>query len=452
MHNSYGCSISSFKWFLKNVVSIAASRAGVCINGRFRTYDYTRVMKNFVESSELVLPAGVNISREQLWNDVDHFRSRYLIWSAFEFKLTFPRKLSSTKHQQLVMDFAKILVDRYGIAADVSMHKANRDGHHAHILVTAMQIPIQGLKKASTRALMPDNFMTLRREWADMCADALRSSEVAAAPLLPSFDESMQIADPSISKAIGSDGEQAESPVSENDQGEDPQAILASIMSLCNPTDNGGGIVKRIDENRELLERINKHADPAFLQRFGCIQGWIGFQDAFLLSLGNLLFMPYETLHAYSGGPIRFWTTEPYYFDLVDHWIDCSRKRNLYRFIYNRRIPDKLRAILLFFAWILPVKKHRDPQSILRSIMYLCTDTDGGRGIYKRIDEGRELFECIEEHNPELFNRCPYIVEMIGRQDAFLLSLKNILNLPDTLHPFQSFPRHWFRNCDTTKF
>lgn len=36
-----------------------------------------------------------------------------------------------------------------------------------------------------------------------------------------------------------------------------------------------------------------------------------------------------------------------------------------------------------------------DAHRTLASIMYLCTQTDGTRGIWKRIDENRELVECI---------------------------------------------------------
>lgn len=85
-----------------------------------------------------------------------------------------------------------------------------------------------------------------------------------------------------------------------------------------------------------------------------------------------------------------------------------------------------------------------DADRELASIMYLCTQTDGTRGIWKRIDENRELLECIQKYAPEFLERCGWICNWIGCQDAFLLTLKKLLSLPNSPFPAPGpFPRSW---------
>ena len=85
-----------------------------------------------------------------------------------------------------------------------------------------------------------------------------------------------------------------------------------------------------------------------------------------------------------------------------------------------------------------------DTQKMLNSVKYLCMYTDGERGIWKRIDENRELLMFLEERAPEFVERFSFVRGWIGDQDAFLLSLKKLLSLEKTPHPFMpNFPRPW---------
>lgn len=58
------------------------------------------------------------------------------------------------------------------------------------------------------------------------------------------------------------------------------------------------GVFKRIDENRELLELLQREA-PDFLERFGWVEGWIHSQDEFLVDLSKFVPDEYQPKHSY---------------------------------------------------------------------------------------------------------------------------------------------------------
>lgn len=49
---------------------------------------------------------------------------------------------------------------------------------------------------------------------------------------------------------------------------------------------SGGGVHKRIDENRELLELLQREA-PDFLSRHGWVEGWLSSNDEFFVDLAS---------------------------------------------------------------------------------------------------------------------------------------------------------------------
>lgn len=74
-----------------------------------------------------------------------------------------------------------------------------------------------------------------------------------------------------------------------------------------------------------------------------------------------------------------------------------------------------------------------------------CTECDDSRGIWKRIDENRQLLEFLQNERPELLERFPFIETWIGNQDIFLMNLLLLMELP--LKPEwvgdRKFPREW---------
>ena len=70
-------------------------------------------------------------------------------------------------------------------------------------------------------------------------------------------------------------------------------------------------------------------------------------------------------------------------------------------------------------------------------------------GIYKRIDENRELLELLQREAPELLAKQPWVVSWLESQDGFLRDLESAVPLTDVQFPKQantsgrSFPRPW---------
>lgn len=173
----------------RSVTAAAAYRAGVRITDdrTGEVHDYTR--KHGVEYAELVFPSGVNMTREQLWNTAERSEKRKDARVAREFELALPAELKQEQRKELATDFAKSLVDKYGVAADVAIHTPSRNGdqrnHHAHILITTRQVSSQGMMdktdleredkalRAHGKPSGREQIEVLRAEWATMCNAAL---------------------------------------------------------------------------------------------------------------------------------------------------------------------------------------------------------------------------------------------------------------------------------------
>lgn len=187
---SYHCSIKPVsRGSGRSGTAAAAYRAGVCLKDE-RTgevHDYTR--KQGIEHTELVLPEGVSLDREQLWNSAEKAEKRKDARVAREFEIALPAELMPEQRRELAMDFAKSIVDKYGVAADVSVHEPSRKGdqrnHHAHILITTRQISAQGLGekadleredkalRAQGKPSGREQIAALRADWATRCNVAL---------------------------------------------------------------------------------------------------------------------------------------------------------------------------------------------------------------------------------------------------------------------------------------
>lgn len=91
-----------------------------------------------------------------------------------------------------------------------------------------------------------------------------------------------------------------------------------------------------------------------------------------------------------------------------------------------------------------------DADRKLASIMYLCTQTDGCRGIWKRIDETHELLECLQKYSLATLERCIWIESWLSYQYAFLSTLRTLLDLPETPLGMSRLPRPWTGvKCET---
>lgn len=179
----YHCSVKTVgRSAGRSAVASAAYRAGVCLEDE-RTgevHDYTR--KSGIEHTELIMPEGVTLDREQLWNAAEVAEKRKNSTVAREYEVALPEELNSEQRTELARDFARHLVERYGVAVDVSIHAPGREGdsrnYHAHILTTTRQVTPGGFA-AKTRAL--DDKKTgeiehVRATWAQLTNQALERS------------------------------------------------------------------------------------------------------------------------------------------------------------------------------------------------------------------------------------------------------------------------------------
>ena len=102
-----------------------------------------------------------------------------------------------------------------------------------------------------------------------------------------------------------------------------------------------------------------------------------------------------------------------------EKWTQVDKNKELLRFL-----P---RSIRTYYR----TKKH-------------CLESEAGRGIWKRIDENRELLVCIQEHAPDLLKRCPWIDGWIAGTDIFLNDLAAAIEIdvPEWMAMLHT-PRPW---------
>jgi len=142
----------------RSVVAAAAYRAGQELTDERQgmTHDYTR--KQGVEDAFIVAPAGADWAQDRnaLWNAAEAAEKRKDAKTGREYELALPAELDADARKELARDFARELVERYGVVADVAIHEPGREGdnrnHHAHILTTTRTAGEEGLG-AKTRIL-----------------------------------------------------------------------------------------------------------------------------------------------------------------------------------------------------------------------------------------------------------------------------------------------------------
>ena len=152
------------------------------------THDYTR--RSGVEASFIVVPAGAAWAQDRsaLWNAVEAAEKRKDAKVAREYELALPHELTPNARRALTAGFAREVVSRFGVAADVAIHAPHPEGDqrnwHAHVLTTTRVVEAEGLG-AKTREL--DVVQTsgpaveaLRELWAVQVNHALERIQSAA--------------------------------------------------------------------------------------------------------------------------------------------------------------------------------------------------------------------------------------------------------------------------------
>lgn len=106
-------------------VAAAAYRAGVAlVDARTgMTHDFTR--RSGVAASFIMAPGNAGefaSDRESLWNAAEAAEQRKDARTAREWILALPSELAAEQRADLARDFARELVERYGVAVDVAIH------------------------------------------------------------------------------------------------------------------------------------------------------------------------------------------------------------------------------------------------------------------------------------------------------------------------------------------
>jgi len=183
----------------RSSVAAAAYRAGVKLEDH-RTamvFDFTR--RSGVMSADIVAPddaAEFASDRTSLWNAAEQAEKRKDSRTAREWIVALPAELDAEQRTDLARDFARELVKRYGVAADVAIHAPSRGGndrnYHAHILCTTRVVSGDKLgekselelsdSKRKTLGLVPaaDEISTLRERWAALANAVLEKAGTAA--------------------------------------------------------------------------------------------------------------------------------------------------------------------------------------------------------------------------------------------------------------------------------
>lgn len=174
----------------RSAVAAAAYRAGEKIDDE-RTgeiHDYSR--KRGIVHSELTLPGGGTEDRATYWNRVEKHHKRGDAILSREVEIAIPAELNEKERQQLASRFSRELADKYGVAADLNIHKPHRAkadnrNHHGHIMLSACYTAADGTlgKKAveldpihCQRNKLENMADWTRSRWAELANDALQKA------------------------------------------------------------------------------------------------------------------------------------------------------------------------------------------------------------------------------------------------------------------------------------
>ena len=177
---SYHLSVKTIKRSAgRSATAAAAYRAGceIVCEREGRVHDYTR--KFGVEAAFILAPEDAPDwaqDRAALWNAAEARETRANSVTAREWELALPAELDAAERRVLVMGFARELVARYGVAADVAIHAPHRDGdqrnHHAHVLTTTRVLTAEGLtdktRVLDAKATGGPEIEAMRARWAEL--------------------------------------------------------------------------------------------------------------------------------------------------------------------------------------------------------------------------------------------------------------------------------------------
>ena len=161
----------------QNAVAAAAYRAGAkYVDQKTGTVaDYTR--KRHVDATFTVCPGDVFTNPEELWNAAEAAEKRKNSTVAREYEIALPRELPADVQENLAREMAARICEKYGVAAQGSIHRTEGNPH-LHLLTTTRVVTPDGFG-AKTRILDDRKtgaaeIVSLKEHWASMCNRELK--------------------------------------------------------------------------------------------------------------------------------------------------------------------------------------------------------------------------------------------------------------------------------------
>lgn len=119
--------------------------------------------------------------RGRLWNEAERAENRKNSVTAREALVSLPHELDDVQRIELVRGFAGRLIDRYGVAVDIAIHRPDRKGdqrnHHAHVMFTTRRMGRDGLaektRELDDRITGPKEIELIREMWEQQQNQAL---------------------------------------------------------------------------------------------------------------------------------------------------------------------------------------------------------------------------------------------------------------------------------------
>ena len=147
-----------------------------------RVHDYRA--KQGVEASFIVAPEDAPAwaqDRQALWNAAEARDTRVNSVTAREWEVALPHELDASGRRALAESFARELVARYGVTADVAIHAPHREGDkrnwHAHVMTTTRRMEPEGLtdktRELDAKQTRGAEVTHMRERWAVLQNQAL---------------------------------------------------------------------------------------------------------------------------------------------------------------------------------------------------------------------------------------------------------------------------------------
>lgn len=190
----YRCEVKTLKRASgRSAVAAAAYRAADRLRDEQagKAHDYRRRGPG-VAYAEILTPSGAPewaTHRGRLWNEAERAENRRNSVTAREVLISLPHELDDQQRAELVRGFVSRLVDRYGVAVDMAIHRPDRKGdnrnHHAHLMMTTRRMNREGFTE-KTRELDdmkkrgPEEVEAIRELWEREQNQALQRAGQAA--------------------------------------------------------------------------------------------------------------------------------------------------------------------------------------------------------------------------------------------------------------------------------